>query len=85
LVANANSAISLQKTTNCVATPASRVECLTQTRNVEAKTQLGTLRRWCRNKGLGANHGKEKKIEGEEKGNGCNTLGTHFPITFSSN
>jgi len=81
LVANTKSAISLHKTTKQGATLASRVECRTQTRNVKAQTQLGTLRWWRRNKSLGANHGKEKKIEGEEKGNGCNNLGTHFPNT----
>jgi len=32
--------------------------------------------------GVGASHGKQKKDEAEEKGNGCNTLGTHFPNTF---
>lgn len=31
-----------------------------------------------RGNGVGANHGKEKEVEGE-KNNACNTLGSHFP------
>jgi len=68
-VANAHSGINLHKATKDGATVVSRAECVTQIQNVEAKTQLGTLRWWCRNKGIGGNHGKEEKVEGEEKSN----------------
>jgi len=33
--------------------------------------------------GVAANHGKQKQVEREHKGNGGNTLGTHFPNKYS--
>jgi len=85
-ITKAQSGITLHKITKERATPVSRAEFLTQIQNVEAQIQLGTLKcGWCRSKDVGANHGEERKVEGEKKDKGYNTLGTHISNTFSSN